>query len=93
MSGTTESTTKTTRDHDEIRRWAEARGAKPVRVKETGVIELDFPGYEGGDRFEEISWDDWFRVFDERGLTLQYQDETAGGEQSNWHNLVRADGS
>jgi hypothetical protein len=78
-----------TKDRDTIRRWAEERGAKPVRVKDTGVIELDFPGYSDSDRFEEISWDDWFRVFDERGLTFVYQEKTADGEQSNFNQLVQ----
>ena len=80
-----------TRDHDTIRRWAEERGGKPVRVKDTGVIELDFPGYSESDRFEEISWDEWFRVFDERGLALVHQEKTADGEQSNFNRLVQDD--
>jgi hypothetical protein len=83
--------TLTTKDHDTIRRWAEERGGKPVRVKDAGVIELDFPGYSGGDRLEEISWDDWFSVFDDRGLELVYQETTADGEQSNFNRLT--DGS
>jgi hypothetical protein len=83
--------TLSTKDHDTIRRWAEERGGKPVRVRDTGVIELDFPGYSGGDRFEEIAWDDWFRVFDERNLELQYQETTKDGERSNFNRLT--DGS
>ena len=45
--------THATTDHDEIRRWAEERGAKPSCVKgtggkrDTGMIRLDFPGYSG----------------------------------------------
>jgi len=40
-------------DHDEIRRWAEERNAKPACVRRTGggndvgMIRLDFPGYSG----------------------------------------------
>ena len=43
----------TTTDHDEIRKWAEARGGKPATVKRTesdgeaGVLRIDFPGYSG----------------------------------------------
>jgi hypothetical protein len=81
-----------TKDHDTIRRWAEERGGRPVKVKGTEVIELDFPGYSEADRFEEISWDEWFRIFDERGLTFVYQEKTADGEQSNFNQLVE-DGS
>ena len=51
MAAKTES--KVTFDHDEIRRWAEERNAKPACVKGTGggsdigMIRLDFPGYSG----------------------------------------------
>ena len=76
-----------TKDHDTIRRWAEERNAKPVRIKGAG-IELDLPGYSGGDRFEEISWDEWFKELDEKGLELQYQETTKDGEQSNFNKLT-----
>lgn len=81
-------------DHDEIRQWAEDRGARPSRVSGTGVAEdvgmirLDFPGYSGGESLEEISWDEWFDNFDERNLALMVQDETASGEISNFNKLV-----
>ena len=81
-------------DHDEIREWAEARGAKPSCVRGTGgkgdpgLIRLDFPGFSGGDRLEEISWDEWFQSFDDNNLALLVQDRTAAGEQSNFNKLV-----
>jgi hypothetical protein len=87
----------TTTDHKEIRKWAQARGAKPARVKGTGnktdegMIRLDFPGYSGGGSLEEISWDDWFHAFDENGLALVYQDKTAEGERSNFNKLIARD--
>jgi hypothetical protein len=81
--------TLTTRDHDTIRRWAEERGGKPVRIKGAG-IEIDLPGYAGGDKFEEISWDEWFEEFDRRGLEFVYQETTKDGEKSNFNKLVSA---
>ena len=81
-------------DHEEIRQWAEERGARPARVKGTGgdgdvgIIRLDFPGYTGEDSLEPISWDDWFRKFDESNLALIVQDVTATGERSNFNKLV-----
>jgi hypothetical protein len=84
-------------EHDEIRRWAEERDARPSRVRGTGVgedvgmIRLDFPGYSGGESLEEISWDEWFEQFDERNLALMVQDETPGGETSNFNRLVSRD--
>jgi hypothetical protein len=90
----TRHSSKTTTDHEEIRRWAEARGAKPACVKgtggggEPGMIRLDLPGYSGSESLQPITWDEWFRAFDENGLALVYQDETAEGEQSNFNKLV-----
>jgi hypothetical protein len=52
------------------------------------MIRLDFPGYSGGDSLQEISWDDWFEKFDERGLALLVQDKTARGQKSNFNKLV-----
>jgi hypothetical protein len=85
---------KVTFDHEEIRRWAEERGAKPACVKGTGgkgdigMIRLDFPGYSGEDSLEHISWDEWFQKFDERNLALLYQESTASGDKSNFNKLV-----
>lgn len=81
-------------DHDEIRRWAEERGAKPATVSATageeqvGIIRLDFPGYSGGNSLEEIEWDEWFEKFDDSGLALIVQNETANGQKSNFNKLV-----
>jgi hypothetical protein len=91
------SQSKTTIDHDEIRRWAEARGAKPSDVKKThkgddvGIIRLDFPGYSGEGSLEEITWDQFFEKFEEGELALVYQETTADGQPSNFNKLVRRD--
>jgi hypothetical protein len=85
---------KVTFDHDEIRRWAEERGAKPACVRGTGgdgdigMIRLDFPGYSGEKSLEHIDWDEWFRKFDEQNLALLYQETTASGERSNFNKIV-----
>jgi hypothetical protein len=89
--------TRTTQEHEEIRRWAEERGGKPSHVKRTGsgddlgILRIDFPGYSGADTLEEISWDQWFEKFDERNLALLFQEETAGGERSNFNKIVSAE--
>jgi hypothetical protein len=81
-----------TTDHDEIRRWVEARGGKPARVEGTGngddpgVLRIDFPGDD--DALEEIAWDDWFRAFDENELAFVYQERTTDGEASRFNKLV-----
>jgi anaerobic selenocysteine-containing dehydrogenase len=86
---------KTTTDHKEIQKWAEARDGRPVTVKgtgskdEPGVLRIDFPGGAGDDRFEEISWDEWFAKFDENELAFLYQDHKADGEESTFFKLVK----
>jgi hypothetical protein len=81
-------------DHDEIRRWAEERDAQPACVRGTGseedvgMIRLDFPGYSGETSLEPIEWDEWLQKFDDNKLALLVEDETAGGEQSNFNKIV-----
>ncbi|HEU4587822.1 MAG TPA: hypothetical protein VFS11_04200 [Gemmatimonadales bacterium] len=85
---------KTTINHNQIRRWADARHAHPARVKGTGrgndpgMIRLDFPGFSGANKLEEISWDRWFDAFDNNNLALVYQEKTASGKRSNFNKLV-----
>jgi hypothetical protein len=85
---------KTTTDHEEIRRWAEERGAWPAEVETTargggtGIIRLDFPGFSGEGKLQRISWDEWFQKFDENGLALLVQEKTAAGQKSNFNKLV-----
>jgi hypothetical protein len=84
-------------DHDEIREWAEDRGARPACVKgtggksDTGMIRLDFPGFSGAESLQKISWAAWFRQFDENNLALMVQDRTARGQSSNFNKLVSRD--
>ncbi|TDD72916.1 hypothetical protein [Actinomadura rubrisoli] len=81
-----------TTDHEAIRRWAEERGAAPATVPGSeyggrpGRLLFDFPGY-GGENLEHISWDDWFRTFDERRLNFLYQEHKKDGAQSNFFQL------
>jgi len=81
-------------DHEAIKQWAEERGAHPACVRGTGdkgdigILRLDFPGYTGADKLEEISWEDFFNKFDERGLALLYQESTARGQKSNFNKLI-----
>lgn len=67
---------KTTTDPDEIRQWAEARGGRPAKVEtkgEGGILRLDFG--EPDEKLTEIGWEEFFEIFEERGLAFLYQDE------------------
>jgi hypothetical protein len=83
---------KTTTDHETIRRWAEERGGRPARLKgsgnddDAGLLRLDFG--ERDPTLEEISWDEFFEEFDESELEFLYQEETASGDESSFSELV-----
>ncbi len=69
-----------TKDHEEIRKWAESRGGHPARVKGTGekqkgggLLRIDFG--EPEESLEQISWDEFFEIFDDRGVTFLYSPE------------------
>jgi len=84
---------KTTTDHEEIRRWAEERGAHPARVKGTGdktdpgILRLDFGDPDPS--LEEIDWDEFFEKFEESNLAFLYQEETASGDESRFSKFVQ----
>jgi hypothetical protein len=95
MAGSdTQSQTRTTTDHEEIRRWVEEHGGRPARVRgsggrdDQGVLRIDFPGGAGEESLEPISWDEWFQKFDENGLAFLYQEEKADSEDSTFFKLV-----
>ncbi|MFL5854684.1 MAG: hypothetical protein ACJ76M_04430 [Solirubrobacteraceae bacterium] len=90
----TTSDSKTTTDHDTIRRWVEERDGTPACVRETGggndpgILRIDFPGGAGEDQLEHISWDEWFQKFDSSGLAFLYQEQKSSGEGSTFFKLV-----
>ncbi|MCW3091585.1 MAG: uncharacterized protein JWP81_2654 [Ferruginibacter sp.] len=85
---------KTATDLKEIKKWAEKRDGKPAKVKGVGkgegdgLIRIDFPGYSGADSLEEISWEEWYKIFQENNLAFLYQEKTADGKESRFFKLV-----
>jgi hypothetical protein len=83
---------KVTTDHEEIRRWAEERGGRPSRVRDTGgkggpgILRIDFN--EPDESLEEISWDEFFEAFDDNELALLHQDKTEDGKPSRFNKLI-----
>ena len=69
-----------TTDHETIRKWAESKGGKPAAVDRThkggdvGIIRIMFPDNPQSehDSLVEISWDEFFREFEERKPALLY---------------------
>ena len=90
------SSSETTTDHDTIRKWIEARGGVPIIVKGTegedgeGILRVDFA--ERDEKLEEIPWEEFFEVFEDRGLAFLYQEETKDGSESRFFKFVRREG-
>ena len=87
---------KTTRDHDQIRRWAEERGGKPSadadihRPGDPDILQLEF---DPKDRKPDVlTWGEFFEEFDDAELTFLYQDETEEGQKSRFYKFIHDGG-
>lgn len=85
---------KTTTDHDTIRRWVEEREGQPSRVKDTsrggdqGILRIHFPGAGAADDLEPIAWDEFFEAFEANKLAFVYQEATTEGEPSRFCKFI-----
>lgn len=72
-----------TTDHVKIREWAESKGGKPAAVErsheggDVGIIRIMFPDNPQSehDNLVEISWEEFFRQFEQSQLALLYEDD------------------
>ena len=84
-----------TTDHKVIQQWVEARGGSPAAViatesaKDPGLLRINFPGYSGRGKLEDISWDEFFKKFDEKKLEFLYQEQKRTGETSRFWKFVQ----
>lgn len=81
-----------TRSHAVIEAWAAKRGGVPATVPSTehggepGVLRILFDKRDNP-RLKEISWDEWFRPFDDRHLVFIFQQHKTDGSLSNFFRL------
>ena len=76
-------TTTTTTDHAEIKKWVESHNGRPIRVamsdtaKELDTIKFRFPNeeYDNEQTYQEISWDEWFSIFEHYNLQMVINDD------------------
>jgi hypothetical protein len=92
-----QSDSKTTKDHNTIKTWTEERDGKPAVVESTtnsnkggGLLRINFPGY-AEDNLKNISWEEFFRIFDENNLQFLYQENTKDGGNSRFFKFVSDD--
>lgn len=83
------SSSETTTNHKTIQQWAEARNGRPSVIRtggKGGVLRIDFGEKE--EDFDEISWEEFFKIFDDNNLAFLYQDKTKDGETSRFNKFV-----
>ena len=77
-------------DHKKIKAWAEARGGKPAKVRDSkgpgGILRFEFQ--DPDDKLEVIEWDEFFKIFDDSKLALLEQEETKSGDLSRFAKFV-----
>jgi hypothetical protein len=82
-----------TTSHETIRSWAESRGGHPACVKATAdedgdcLLRIHFG--EPNEGLARVTWDEFFKTFDDNDLEFLYQDETADGGTSRFAKFVR----
>jgi len=81
----------TTTNHDVIRAWAQARGGQPAEVGDTdtgdgGVLRIEFR--EADNRLDEVDWEAFFEIFEDRNLAFLYQEKTSDGEISRFNKFL-----
>lgn len=85
-----EQESKRTIDHEEIREWIEERGGRPSVVVQDGemteLLRVDFD--DSKETLEEISWEDFFEIFESSGLAFLYQEETSKGKKSRFNKFI-----
>lgn len=88
MAANAERTVSTTTDHDEIRRWIEARNGRPATVRGTGryglpgMLRVEFR--DDDDDLEPVAWDAFFTKFDGDNLAFLH-----GEGASRFNKFVR----
>lgn len=64
-----------TRDHGVIQDWARRHGACPLVLSRAGgMLRFEFDSAPAG-ALRDLDWEDFFRVFDSKGLELIYDDQ------------------
>jgi hypothetical protein len=80
---------KQTTDHGRIKAWIEGRDGRPCKVAtsaEGGILRIDFRETEKN--FEEITWEEFFDIFDKSRLAFLYQEETRDGKKSRFNKFI-----
>ncbi|WP_116106205.1 hypothetical protein [Lewinella sp. IMCC34191] len=73
--------TRKTTDHRTIKSWTEDRNGAPAMVEDTAgggkgeIIRIHFENKSENTGLKEISWEEWFKQFDDSKLALLHSTE------------------
>lgn len=82
----------TSREHGSIQKWVEERSGKPaIVITKRGPSELLRVKFQDSksENLGEISWAEFFRIFDKSKLDFLYQEKTKKGDLSRFFKFVR----
>ncbi len=94
---------KTTTSHVVIRAWAESHGGKPALIVDSNRLDrevglrIDFPGktdealLSQAHHNKDVSWDEFFKVFDENELAFDYLEEPGETELVDAYRFLKRD--
>ncbi len=92
---------KTTTSHVVIRGWAESHGGKPALIVDPNRLDravglrLDFPGKQDeallsqAHHNQDVSWDEFFKVFEEQQLAFDYLEQPGETELIDAYRFIK----
>lgn len=92
---------KVTTDHNVIKKWVERHNGKPQIIDHPTAegdkpgIRIQFPAIRDDTELSDdtmprdISWDEFFKIFDEEGLELEYRDQIPADYPSDAYRFLR----
>ncbi len=88
-----------TTDHQAIKEWVSRRDGRPAiakrpeEVSHLRLLHVTFPHTSEAEAVVEITWDEFFEVFEEKELAfLRYsQDELIIGDEAHFYQFVNRD--
>lgn len=90
---------KITTDHKTIREWIEARGGIPARMIESetptekeGVLEIKFSEMPENKKVVQVSWSEFFKLFNQSHLAFLFEEFTPDGEKSHFFKFIWRNG-
>jgi len=83
-----------TTDHATIQQWAEQHQGRPAMVKRVeevshlNLLRFNFPDATGEQAREEITWEEFFAIFEQKKLAFLRAVNTSAAEESRFYKFV-----